>query len=105
MIHDFTITETDAVFWELPVLFDLEAATKWIANPDSGVFPYRWSPDYGARIGVMPLGGPGSAITWYDIDPCYVFHGVNAYRDGDNVCSTSAGSRRCSRRARRSAAT
>ena len=22
---------------------------------------------------------------WYEIDPCYVFHGVNAYRDGDDV--------------------
>ncbi len=85
MIHDFTITETDAVFWELPVLFDLQAATKWIKEPDSGVFPYQWKPDYGARIGVMPLGGPGSAITWYEIDPCYVFHGVNAHRDGDKV--------------------
>ncbi len=48
MIHDFTITERDAVFWELPVIFDLAAATKWIADPDSGVFPYRWSPGYGA---------------------------------------------------------
>ena len=36
-------------------------------------------------IGVMPLGGPGSAIQWFEIDPCYVFHGVNAYRDGDDV--------------------
>ena len=52
MIHDFAITETDVVFWELPVLFDLAAATQWIANPDSGVFPYRWDPSYGARIGV-----------------------------------------------------
>jgi carotenoid cleavage dioxygenase len=85
MIHDFTITATDAVFWELPVLFDLADATRWIENPDSGVFPYKWSPDYGARIGVMPLAGPGSAIRWYEIDPCYVFHGVNAYRDGDDV--------------------
>jgi carotenoid cleavage dioxygenase len=85
MIHDFTITESDAVFWELPVLFDLASATRWIENPDSGVFPYRWSPDYGARIGIMPLGGPGNAIRWYEIDPCYVFHGVNAYRDGARV--------------------
>jgi len=85
MIHDFTITDTDAVFWELPVLFDLAAATKWIENPDAGVFPYQWTPDYGARIGVMPLEGPGSAIQWYELDPCYVFHGVNAFRDGDNV--------------------
>jgi carotenoid cleavage dioxygenase-like enzyme len=85
MIHDFAITDTDAVFWELPVLFDLASATKWIADPDSGVFPYEWRPEYGARIGVMPLAGPGNAIKWYGIDPCYVFHGVNAYREGNDV--------------------
>jgi carotenoid cleavage dioxygenase-like enzyme len=85
MIHDFTITDTDAVFWELPVLFDLASATKWIEHPDAGVFPYRWAPEYGARIGIMPLNGPGSAIQWAELDPCYVFHGVNAYRDGTNV--------------------
>ena len=85
MIHDFAITDRDAIFWELPVLFDLDAAVKWVQDPDSGAFPYRWSPDYGARIGVMPLGGPASAIEWFEIDPCYVFHGVNAYRDGDRV--------------------
>ena len=85
MIHDFAITDRDAVFWELPVLFDLDAAIKWVQQPDSGVFPYRWSPDYGARIGIMPLAGPASAIEWFEIDPCYVFHGVNAYRDDSRV--------------------
>jgi carotenoid cleavage dioxygenase len=85
MIHDFAITDRDAVFWELPVVFDLEDAIKWIEEPDSGVFPYRWSPDYGARVGVLPLDGPGSAVRWFELDPCYVFHGVNAFRDGENV--------------------
>ena len=85
MIHDFAITDRDAIFWELPVVFDLAAATKWIKDPQSGVFPYQWRPEVGARIGVMPLGGPTSAIRWYEIDPCYVFHGVNAFRDGDDV--------------------
>lgn len=33
----------------------------------------------------MPLGGPTSAIRWVEIEPCYVFHGMNAWRDGDNV--------------------
>ena len=47
--------------------------------------PFVWTPSYGARIGVMPLGGPASAIRWVEMEPAYVFHGVNAYRDGDEV--------------------
>ncbi len=85
MIHDFAITERDVVFWELPVAFDLDAATRWTADPESGAMPYVWRPELGARIGLMPLGGPASDITWFPIDPCYVFHGVNAYRDDDRV--------------------
>jgi carotenoid cleavage dioxygenase len=85
MMHDFAITESDVVFWDLPVVFDLAAATRWVADPSSGALPYKWQPEKGARIGIMPLGGPASAITWHAIDPCYVFHGVNAYREGDQV--------------------
>ncbi len=85
MVHDFAITESDAVFWELPVVFDMEGAAQWLKDPDSGAMPFKWDPGFGARVGVMPLGGPASAIQWSDIDPCYVFHGVNAHRDGANV--------------------
>ncbi len=79
MIHSFAITEKDAVFWELPVVFDLDAAMAGALNP------YAWDPSYGARIGVMPLGGAADSIRWVEIDACYVFHEVNAYRDGDVV--------------------
>ncbi|MEW6268232.1 MAG: carotenoid oxygenase family protein, partial [Thermodesulfobacteriota bacterium] len=79
MIHSFAITERDAIFWELPVLFDLAAAAAGADNP------FVWTPEYGARIGVMPLGGQGSEIRWVEIDNCYVYHEVNAYRDGDEV--------------------
>jgi len=85
MIHDFAITETDAVFWDLPVTFDLDAAIAYIADPASGAFPYAWNPDAGSRVGVMPLTGGASSIRWFDLDPCYVFHGVNAFRRGDEV--------------------
>ena len=85
MIHDFAITETDAVFWDLPVVFDLDAAIAYIDDPSSGAFPYRWRPEVGARIGVMPLAGGAGQLRWFDIDPCYAFHGVNAFRRGDEV--------------------
>ena len=79
MMHSFAITESDVVFWECPVVFDLQAALSGELNP------FKWTPSYGARIGVMPLGGLGSQIRWVEIDPCYVYHEVNAYRDGDEV--------------------
>ncbi|AKN18184.1 dioxygenase [Mycobacterium haemophilum DSM 44634] len=48
--------------------------------------PYAWNPDYPARIGVMPREGRGSnagkdAIRWFDIEPCYVYHPLNAYSE------------------------
>jgi carotenoid cleavage dioxygenase len=85
MIHDFAITERDVVFWEFPVLFDMNLAIKMVSTPHSRTMPYVWKPAYGSRIGVMPLGGPASAIRWVEIDNCYVFHGMNAWRDGDDV--------------------
>lgn len=84
MIHDFAITDREAVFWELPVVFDLEIAVAAVTGKGGG-FPFRWDEGYGGRIGVLPFGQPASAIRWVEIDPCYVFHGVNAFRDGDDV--------------------
>lgn len=63
-------------------------------NPKhSDRMPYAWNPRYPARIGVMPRDGHGSnagkdAIRWFDIEPCYVYHPLNAYsemRDGAEV--------------------
>jgi carotenoid cleavage dioxygenase len=86
MIHDFAITDRDVVFWEGPALFDMDLALQMVSDPRSTVMPFVWKPEYGSRIGVMPLGGPASAIRWVELDePCFVFHGINAHRDGDDV--------------------
>lgn len=78
MIHDFAITERHVVFMDLPVVFDLELALQ-------NRLPYRWSDDYGARLGVMPRGGGNADVRWFPIRPCYVFHPLNAYDDGASV--------------------
>jgi carotenoid cleavage dioxygenase len=80
MMHDFAITDRDVVFWDLPVVFSLETA---VERP--GEMPFAWDPSAGARIGVMPLDGPASAVRWVEVEPCYVFHGVNAWREGADV--------------------
>ncbi|MCF6390081.1 carotenoid oxygenase family protein [Mycobacterium sp. MBM] len=48
-------------------------------------FPYSWNPRYPARVGVMPRDGGSADVRWFDVEPCYVFHPMNAYDDGDMV--------------------
>jgi carotenoid cleavage dioxygenase len=79
MTHDFAITDRDAVFWLGPVVFGAEPT-----NPYPEI-PFHWDPAGPCRIGVMPLDGAGDAIRWVDVPPCYVFHGMAAHRDGDDV--------------------
>ncbi len=43
--------------------------------------PYAWDPKYPARIGVMPRDGGNADVRWFDIEPCYVYHPLNAYSE------------------------
>jgi len=75
MMHDFMITRDHAIFMDLPVVFDL-------SNMQA---PLKWDESYGARIGIVPRMGTDADVQWFEIDPCYVFHPLNAYVDGDTV--------------------
>ncbi len=76
-VHDMSITTKYAVIYDLPVLFSPEAAAEGFA------FPYRWSDHYESRVGLLPLEGGADDVMWFDVEPCYVFHPMNAYdRDG-----------------------
>ena len=78
MMHDFNITRNHVVFMDLPAVFNMELAM-------SGEMPIRWDDNYPARLGVMPRNGTDDRVTWYDINPCYVFHPMNSYEDGDCI--------------------
>jgi carotenoid cleavage dioxygenase len=79
MVHDMGLTESSVIAFDLPVLFDMDMVAA------GHRLPYRWSDDYQARVGVMPRRGTAADTRWVDIDPCYVFHPLNAYDDGGDV--------------------
>jgi carotenoid cleavage dioxygenase-like enzyme len=81
MMHDFVVSRNHSVFMDLPMIFDMELAM-------AGGMPIRWSDDYPARFGVMPREGVDADVQWFDIDPCYVFHTMNAHDEGDEVVVT-----------------
>ena len=76
MMHDFSITENYVVFMDLPLALDLELLATGI--------PFRFKRESGARLGVMPRNGTSRDVRWFEIEPCYVFHQVNAW-DKDSV--------------------
>ena len=76
MVHDFAVTATRVVWFDLPVVFDLSTL-------GTRPFPAAWDPGHHARVGVMPRDGSDADVVWIDIDPCYVFHPANAYDDAD----------------------
>jgi len=78
MMHDFNITQNNVIFMDLPAVFNLELAM-------TGEMPIRWDESYPARLGVMPRNGNDTQVRWFDINPCYVFHPLNSYEDGDKI--------------------
>lgn len=78
MMHDFVVSRNHSIFMDLPAVFDMELAL-------AGGMPIRWSDDYPARFGIMPRDGSDADVRWFDVDPCYVFHTLNAHDDGDEV--------------------
>ena len=77
MMHDFNVTRNHVVFMDLPVVFDLDALATGM--------PFKFKKEAGARLGVMPRNGTNADVRWFEIDPCYVFHPVNAHEDGNTI--------------------
>ncbi len=78
MIHDFNVTTNYVIFMDLPAVWNFEGMA------ETGL-PIMWDESYGARLGVMPRNGTDADVTWYEIEPCYVYHPFNAYEDGNKI--------------------
>jgi len=76
MVHDMSLTERYAIIYDQPVTVDLDVAF-------SGRFPFRWNPDYGNRVGLLPRDGEATDIVWIDVPIGYAFHPMNAYDTAD----------------------
>jgi carotenoid cleavage dioxygenase len=79
MIHDMSLTPTYAVVYDLPVTVNLDVVS------DGHPWPFTWAPDRPARVGLLPRSGTADDIVWCDVDPCYVFHPLNAYDADDGT--------------------
>jgi carotenoid cleavage dioxygenase len=79
--HDMAFTERFAILHDLPLFYDMDAFR-------AGRHKVRFHPDIPARFGVLPRYGKGSEIRWFATEPCFLYHVVNAWEEGDEVVMT-----------------
>lgn len=77
MMHDFALTERYVVIVDVPITFDADAAEA------GAIVPYVWNDHHPMRIGLLPRNG--GTTRWFEIDPVYYSHTLNAYDEGDTV--------------------
>ncbi|MFJ7906548.1 carotenoid oxygenase family protein [Kitasatospora sp. NPDC096204] len=77
VVHDMALTRNFAVVLDLAVSLSLPD------NRARRTYPAVWDESRGARIGLLPRNG--SEVAWYEVEPCFVFHTLNAHEDGHRV--------------------
>jgi carotenoid cleavage dioxygenase-like enzyme len=78
MVHDFLVTEAHALFPILPLTGSLPRAM-------AGGPAYAWEPDRGSHVGVMQREAGVETLRWFETEPCYVFHPMNAWEAGGRI--------------------
>ena len=74
MLHECAITENYVLVLDLSITFSFSKLVR-------GYFPFSWNDDHQARIGLLNRKNNNGEINWFNINPCYFFHTVNAYED------------------------
>jgi len=78
MVHDFFVTKNYVMFPVLPLTGNLERAM-------AGGPAFAWEPEKGSHIGLMRRDAGVETMRWFTTDPCYVFHPMNMWEDGDKI--------------------
>jgi carotenoid cleavage dioxygenase len=76
--HDMAFTEHYAIVNDCPMFWDPDA----LAN---GHYVTRFFPELPTRFGVIPRRGGSHEIRWFEAEPTFVLHWINAYEEGDEV--------------------
>ena len=78
MVHDCLTTRNHALVPIRPLTGSLQRAM-------SGAPPFAWEPEKGGFVGVLNRTAAVDTVKWFEIDPCFVFHPMNAWEDGNLI--------------------
>jgi carotenoid cleavage dioxygenase-like enzyme len=75
--HDTTITENYTILHDFPLYHDIDRLRR------TGHRVVQFHRDQPTRFGVIPRFGTQEQIRWFEFEPGYVLHMVNAWEEGD----------------------
>ena len=75
--HDITLTEQYSILHDFPLFHDVAVLR------ERGYRVARFHRDLPSRFGVLPRRGGSDEIRWFEFEPGYVLHMVNAWEEGD----------------------
>jgi carotenoid cleavage dioxygenase-like enzyme len=78
MPHDMAITPSFSILMDLPLIADPSAARL-------GRHKLVFDESLPARFGLIPRHGAGEQVRWFEAEPCYIYHVVNSWDEGDEV--------------------
>ena len=76
--HDMAFTRRHSIFADLPLFWDPEGLK-------NGVHAARFHPDMPTRFAVVPRRGQPDDVRWFEAEPTYVLHWMNAWEEGDEL--------------------
>lgn len=76
--HDMAFTEHYSILNDLPVFWDADLLKR-------NIHAVRMHEGVRSRFAVVPRHGRTEDVRWFDAEPTYVLHWLNAYEEGDEI--------------------
>ncbi len=76
--HDMAFTENWSILNDLPLFWRPDALA-------DGYYSNKFHRDMPSRFALIPRHGTTDDIRWFEAEPTFVLHWINAYEDGDEV--------------------
>jgi len=78
LMHDMAITQNHSILHDVPLYHDHDALM-------AGRHKIVFNASLKTRFGVIPRYGASDSIRWFEFTPCFMYHVVNAWEEGDEV--------------------
>jgi len=76
--HDMAFTPRYSILMDLPLFWDPDLLAR-------GIHKVTYFPDLPSRFAIIPRMGSSADVRWFEAPPCYIYHVVNAWEDGEEI--------------------